>query len=1077
MLSGYKEKIYENITTVHMSGIANKILQFMGKIRNESDISQARRWVMELLQNAGDLATNGPVRVRITITDRKLSFEHTGNVFRVKDIMSIIHQVSSKNPGEGIGQFGTGFMSTYQLSEIIELDSFLHEDGMPYKKFHVTLNRTGQTKEEILQAIDNNIAEINNVDDMEEEKNFELHGFNTKFTYNLNNNYSKNIARVGMDDLAENILYILTFSEKIDSVELVYDLPDKKEKIEYRKGNKKALIGGLWNQSVFEGTIEHRIILMEQEVMEKTLTIAAEYKENGFQKISQKTPKLFIDFPLIGGQEFPFPIVLNHSGLKPNEPRSGISLIDNLNSQDSKINCKIIDAGVILYGRYLHQLTIQEYKGIENIISVPALKPNKEWSEFWVNRNLYDALYNLVSKEKFMPYEDGRISLSDTSLKLIKADDTQKRENIRNVMKYMKNIIIPFSEIDWFSAFEGYDIPKDKYLKLDEILENAGKYLREELDEEKISVTEWCVKLYETSMKDAYVATGIVAGIYAIFLSQSKEDFDNRRLYRINELYLDCDIPEILKDVSEALDELGTSDLEQPLEIRKMLFNKGYQMIQDERMTKYEIGGLINYIIRRSNRNYKVKCYNLFHVKYTDAWEKAWKLMISCGPDEEMYLLVKTYFNDDMFERNVLNDARFTQELWIVTYKSILSAICDSINKYARLEDVLSYLKLEVEEGIKWLNWLYSKVARYNLINYNHVILIPNQNGNMSNSNYLYLDEVQDDLKEIIEAFGDMDMDCRLKEKLVDKRINLDSWKMISKKDAEIALQINSVIQKLLCQSSLSEASIIHQEACTRLLAWIGEHTNLAEKYFPAFCKEEDQMKLLTPNVAVKMSNKAKMLDKLLNETGFESEDNMNMIIDIIKKGKKYDSNNLILGEDESLKYDSITGVLYSESDFDVEGSSLEDILRKIGNAGEKYALEYLKEQLIKQGYSIIDDKSNKIKLQGENDIAEIFYPDVDNYHQPGWDICITYGENAEKKDYYEVKTHTYTSKLRNILHISNEQMIKAIEAGEHYSILKIDYNLTEEKVVNCVQYHNPLLQLSKRKLVNNEKGYYWKVN
>lgn len=602
MLSGYKEKIYENITTVHMSGIANKILQFMGKIRNESDISQARRWVMELLQNAGDLATNGPVRVRITITDRKLSFEHTGNVFRVKDIMSIIHQVSSKNPGEGIGQFGTGFMSTYQLSEIIELDSFLHEDGMPYKKFHVTLNRTGQTKEEILQAIDNNIAEINNVDDMEEEKNFELHGFNTKFTYNLNNNYSKNIARVGMDDLAENILYILTFSEKIDSVELVYDLPDKKEKIEYRKGNKKALIGGLWNQSVFEGTIEHRIILMEQEVMKKTLTIAAEYKENGFQKISQKTPKLFIDFPLIGGQEFPFPIVLNHSSLKPNEPRSGISLIDNLNSQDSKINCKIIDAGVILYGRYLHQLTIQEYKGIENIISVPALKPNKEWSEFWVNRNLYDALYNLVSKEKFMPYEDGRISLSDTSLKLIKADDTQKRENIRNVMKYMKNIIIPFSEIDWFSAFEGYDIPKDKYLKLDEILENAGKYLREELDEEKISVTEWCVKLYETSMKDAYVATGIVAGIYAIFLSQSKEDFDNRRLYRINELYLDCDIPEILKDVSEALDELGTSDLEQPLEIRKMLFNKGYQMIQDERMTKYEIGGLINYIIRQIGR-------------------------------------------------------------------------------------------------------------------------------------------------------------------------------------------------------------------------------------------------------------------------------------------------------------------------------------------------------------------------------------------------------------------------------------------------------------------------------------------
>lgn len=1068
----YKDRIYENITKVHMTGVANKILQFMGKVRNESDISQARRWVMELLQNAGDLANDRAVKVRISISEENLCFEHTGKVFGVKDIMSIIHQVSSKNPGEGIGQFGTGFMSTYQLSEVIELDSFLHEEGMPYRKFHVTLNREGQTKEEILQAIDANIAEVNRVDEAQDEENFDPNAFNTKFTYNLNNDSSRRISRIGMDDLAGNILYILVFSEKIDSVELVYDLPDKRERIAYRRGNKKDLTGGLLEQSVFDGAIEHKMIFMEQEVMGKRLTIAAEYGENGFKKISEKTPKLFIDFPLIGGQEFPFPGVLNHVGLKPNEPRSGISLVDNENSHDSRINRQIIEKGVELYGAYLHQLTIQEYKGIENIIAVPSWEPNKEWSESWMQKNLYGALYHLVSRESFIPYEGGKISLSDASVKLIKAQTKEKRENIRSITKYIKNMVTPLSETDWFAVFEGYDLPKDKYLELNSIFENVGEYLWGKLDEEQISVHKWCVKLYETGMKDADTAMNIAAGKYAIFLSQSETDFNSKKLYRIDELFVDCDIPEILKDVSEALDKLETSDIESPLRIRKMLFNQEYQPVYDERMKKYEVDGLVNYIIRRSNRGYRVKNYSIFAHNYDTAWESAWKLLISCGPNEEMYLLSRKYWNDKMPKREMLSDARFTQELWTPAYRSVINKMCESIQKYEQLEGVISYLKFDVEGGIEWLNRLYSEIARYNnLSNYKSMNLIPNQKGTMSSAYNLYLDKVQEELKEIVEAFVDIDEYCKLKEKLVDKRINLDSWEMAAKNDKEVALQINNVVQKLLHRTSLCEASALHQEACTKLLAWIGENGELAQSYFPEFCSPEDQMKLLTPKVAVNMSNRIKKINDIFREAGIDPEGDMDDVVDIIKKGMRCENSEKNLG----LQYDLEAGVIYDESDFwDLTDADREAAIRMIGSEGEKYALRYLKEKLMEQGYCITDEDSDVVKLQRGDETAAILYPDTKHYHQFGWDICVEYGTDV--KDYYEVKTHTVTSKVRNLLHISNEQMIMAIKEREHYSILKMDYNFAGKNVVNCVEYCDPVLQLSKRNLVNDMEGYCWRT-
>lgn len=100
----YTELIDQMIGQVYQKGVASKILQSMDRIRNEFDPVQARRWPTELLQNARDLAyPDRPVRVQIELADDAVYFRHSGKPFSVKDILSIVDQVSSKKPGEGVG--------------------------------------------------------------------------------------------------------------------------------------------------------------------------------------------------------------------------------------------------------------------------------------------------------------------------------------------------------------------------------------------------------------------------------------------------------------------------------------------------------------------------------------------------------------------------------------------------------------------------------------------------------------------------------------------------------------------------------------------------------------------------------------------------------------------------------------------------------------------------------------------------------------------------------------------------------------------------------------------------------------
>ena len=229
----YSDIINQSIEKVYQNGIAAKILQHMDRIRNVSDIGQARRWIMELLQNSRDTAyPDQPVRVKAALYKDRLVFSHNGMPFRTKDILSIVNQVSSKSPdGSTVGQFGTGFMTTYQLSEIVEIQSVLKDEGLPYKPFSVKIDRRGVQKEDILASIFQTMEELKKADEERELRDFDREVLNTRFIYHLEGERNKKKKKTGMDDLRETILYVRPQSMEA----LIISMPIRSGRWEWRR--------------------------------------------------------------------------------------------------------------------------------------------------------------------------------------------------------------------------------------------------------------------------------------------------------------------------------------------------------------------------------------------------------------------------------------------------------------------------------------------------------------------------------------------------------------------------------------------------------------------------------------------------------------------------------------------------------------------------------------------------------------------------------------------------------------------------------------------------------------------------
>ena len=78
--------------------------------------------------------------------------------------MSLINQSSSKDRDDETertsGKFGTGFLTTHLLSEIVNISGILETEPENYSRFRISLDRTGHDKKEIIAALEKAVSQL-----------------------------------------------------------------------------------------------------------------------------------------------------------------------------------------------------------------------------------------------------------------------------------------------------------------------------------------------------------------------------------------------------------------------------------------------------------------------------------------------------------------------------------------------------------------------------------------------------------------------------------------------------------------------------------------------------------------------------------------------------------------------------------------------------------------------------------------------------------------------------------------------------------------------------------------------------
>lgn len=393
----YREKFSASEQKAHNRFIATKIHKEMSELRAsvESSPTAPKRWVWELIQNAKDVNIAGKVRVRLEADledpDAHVTFAHTGAAFSTENIRFLIEQVSSKDRTTDsagrpttTGKFGTGFLTTHLLSEFVSVNGVVKEQGLTPRKFELWLDRSGGELDEIIGAVETAKDSMQDLDDRPPYKGYVEGNFNTSFRYELTDKTGKTVARAGLRDLDICLPYTLAFVREIESVEYANHV------VSLQDAEAPMIDGEVQFLSVATtdaegGARRHSIAVVSNELT--TIAMPVEDTGDGVRilPLSPEVPRLFCDFPLLGTESFPFPVIVNNPTFNPTEARDGVFLTKTERSgPQSDHNRAIIQEALALYLSLLRYASANDWQDLHLLA---AAKPMPEF--IWADQSWY----------------------------------------------------------------------------------------------------------------------------------------------------------------------------------------------------------------------------------------------------------------------------------------------------------------------------------------------------------------------------------------------------------------------------------------------------------------------------------------------------------------------------------------------------------------------------------------------------------------------------------------------------------------------------------------------------------------
>jgi len=406
--------------------IADKILKRLHDLEKTIENNQGR-WAWELLQNAKDSIAEDDdrtVSIQIELDRNSVTFRHNGNHFTSHDVIGLIDQISSKEVEEGqetkkTGRFGTGFLTTHLLSRVIKIKGIIGSADGSFHKFEFLLDRRGRTTAQLMPRITNSWKEFD--ESIEEiSPNYDKNRFNTSFCYQLDTEEQKTVAQIGVEEFSRLIPFVLAFIPKVGRVEIINNFA--RENICYEK-NRELRDNLIVCVSRTKNDKQEDISILYLSNERVAIATEVEKCERGYSvKGIRDLPKLFCNFPLIGTENFHFPVIVNSFFFNPRTERDGIWL-KGIDDTQVIENQKLLESAVDLYRDLISRIVQEKFFNLYNIAETQTPSTdNKYFDKEWYKESIQEPIREFI-------YNALIVELEDESAKKIAIKDLRFPEN------------------------------------------------------------------------------------------------------------------------------------------------------------------------------------------------------------------------------------------------------------------------------------------------------------------------------------------------------------------------------------------------------------------------------------------------------------------------------------------------------------------------------------------------------------------------------------------------------------------------------------------------------------------------
>ena len=360
------------------------------------------RWIWELLQNARDAGANldGELDVKVALDQNRVAFSHNGSPFTIDQIMHLIYHGSTKVEDElTIGQYGSGFLATHLLSPEIDISGVL-EDG---RTFNFRLKREIGSPEELTESMNAAVIAFEaSLSDAETSGTVA-----TEFSYPLDD-AAIEVAQAGIEALCECAPFIVVFNREFSGIQIDFF----GDVTLFRKSGTTRLAGnGLEMIEVTETSNRPDRSLSYLAAHGEKTSIAIPIADMDGVRMCLPTvnvPRLFLGFPLIGTENFSFPVVVNSFHFRPTPERDGVFLYQAENEANHE-NEAVLEEACQLLIRLAQYAASYRMRACYRLANITDVESHRWLGEGELRHLLVDTLLEEIRQTPMVVTTSGEV--------------------------------------------------------------------------------------------------------------------------------------------------------------------------------------------------------------------------------------------------------------------------------------------------------------------------------------------------------------------------------------------------------------------------------------------------------------------------------------------------------------------------------------------------------------------------------------------------------------------------------------------------------------------------------------------